>query len=62
MLEVPPLGELRGLVAKRRVPRLVGCLLGQEQGVLVEDWSLLPQEGVKHSSVSLRKTWFLFRN
>lgn len=49
-------------MAKRRVQRLVGRLLGQEQGVLTEDWSLLLQKGVKYSNVSLRKLLFLFRD
>lgn len=62
MVEVPSLGKLGGLVANRRVQRLVGCLLRQEQGVLTEDWSLLLQEGVKCSDISLRKLLFLFRN
>lgn len=62
MLEVPSLRELGGLATKRRVQRLVGCLLRQKQGVLTEDWSLLLQEGVKYSNVSLRELLFLFRD
>ena len=54
-LEVLSLGESGGLAAKRRVQRQVGYLLEQEQWVPAEDGSLLPQEGVKCSNISLRK-------
>lgn len=61
MLDVPSLGQQGGLAAERRVLRLVGCLLGQQDGVLAEDWRLLPQEGAKHSNISLREWMFLIR-
>lgn len=61
-LEVLSLGEPGDLAAKRRVQRLVGYLLVQEQWVLAEDGSLLPQEGVKCSNISLRKLLFPARD
>ena len=60
-LQAPSHEKLWGLAAKRRVQGLVGSLLGQEQRVAAEDWSLLSKERVKHGGVRLTETLLLCR-